>query len=82
MQSIELIQRKLFLLRNYEAVFRGGTVRQTIPICCGQELGLGELLKTAVNTSDVKIDGNSYIMFEATCPVCGQKIPPQWEVKA
>lgn len=80
MQQIEEIQRKLFILRNYEAVFRGDTVRQVKPICCGQELGLGELLKTTVQASDVDINGTAFTLFEVTCPTCGQKIPPKWNV--
>lgn len=81
MQSIEEIQRKLFVLRNYEAVFRGETVRQVKPFCCGQELGLGELLKTTVHASNVEINGSCFTLFEVTCPTCGQTIPPQWNVR-
>ena len=82
MQPIEEIQRKLFVLRNYEAVFKGTAVRQMKPVCCGQELGLGELLKTMVRPADVEIDGNPFTLFEVTCPTCGQSIPPQWDIRA
>ena len=81
MQRIKEIQRKLFVLRNYETVFKGDTVRQIMPVCCGRELGLGELLKTMVRPSDVVIDGNAFTLFEVTCPTCGQTIPPQWDIK-
>lgn len=82
MRPIEEIQRKLFVLRNYEAVFRGADVRQLKPVCCGQELGLGDLLKTVVRPADVEIGGNSFTLFEVTCPTCGRSIPPQWDVVA
>lgn len=82
MQRIEEIQRKLFVLRNYEAVFRGEKVRQVKPVCCGQELGLGELLKTPVHASDVEINGTAFTLFEVTCPTCGQIIPPKWDVRS
>jgi hypothetical protein len=81
MQAIEKIQRKLFVLRNYETVFNGEAVRQVKPICCGLEYGLAELLKAVVHPSAVEIDGNSFTLFEVTCHACGQKIPPQWNVK-
>lgn len=77
MQAIEEIQSKLFILRNYETVFRGESVRQVKPTCCGQELGLGELLKTTVHVSDMKINDSSFTVFEAICPICGQRILPQ-----
>jgi len=80
MQSIEVIQCKLFVLRNYEKVFRGEIVRQVKPLCCGRELGLGDLLKTTVHGSDVEINGKSFTLFEVTCPTCGKTIPPQWDV--
>ncbi|MFA7060522.1 MAG: hypothetical protein WC156_06865 [Pedobacter sp.] len=77
MQPIDEIQRKLFILRNYETVFRGETVRQVKPTCCGQELGLSELLKTTVHVSDMKINSSSFTVFEVICPICGQRILPQ-----
>lgn len=82
MQPIEEIQRKLFVLRNYEAVFKGEVVRQIKPTCCGQEFGLGELLKMAVQPSDVEIDGSFFTMFEVTCPICGKTIEPTWNIRA
>lgn len=82
MQAMETIQHKLFVLRNYEAIFKGETVRQLKPVCCGQELGLGELLKTTVNASNVEIDGSCFTMFEVACPTCGQMIAPKWDVRA
>ena len=82
MRPIEEIQRKLFVLRNYEAVFKGETVRQIKPACCGQEFGLGELLKAVVHPSDVEINGNSFTMFKVTCPICGKTIEPEWNIRA
>ncbi|HEY3309499.1 MAG TPA: hypothetical protein VGJ93_13680 [Desulfuromonadaceae bacterium] len=78
MQSIEEIERKLFVLRNYEEVFKGGTIRQLHPICCGRELALGDFLRTPVSASMVEINGDTFTLFEVTCPTCGVKIPPEW----
>lgn len=78
MQSIEEIERKLFVLRNYENVFKRGIVRQVPPKCCGRELSLGDFLRTPVSPAMVEVGGDTFTFFEVTCPACGNKIPPEW----
>jgi hypothetical protein len=75
---LDEIAKKLFVLRNYDKVFMGAGVRQVLPSCCGQELGLGEFLKIRVQPLDIEINGHLITMFEVTCPVRGRAIPPEW----
>lgn len=76
--GIDEISRKLFVLRNYDKVFRGAGVRQQLPRCCGQELDLGVFLRTQVQPLEVEINGKPVTMFQVTCPTCGRAIPPKW----
>lgn len=76
--GIDEITKKLFVLRNYDKVFMGAGVRQSLPRCCGRELDLGVFLKTRVQPLEIEVNGDIITMFEVTCPECGRVIPPEW----
>lgn len=76
--GLEEIRSKLFVLQNYDKVFRGAAVRQMFPRCCGKEFGLDVFLRTRVQPLEVDVDGDAVMMFEVTCPECGRSIPPEW----
>lgn len=80
MKNLDLdeIRNKLFVLQNYDKVFRGAAAKQMFPRCCGNELDLGAFLNTLVRPLEVEVDGEAVMMFEVTCPECGRAIPPEW----
>lgn len=76
--GLDELRNKLFVLENYDKVFRGAAVRQMFPRCCGKELDLGTFLRTHVQPLEVEVNGEVAMMFEVTCPECGRAIPPEW----
>lgn len=76
--GLDVLRNKLFVLQNYDRVFRDGAVRQIFPRCCGKEFDLGSLLSASVQPREVEVDGEVVMMFEVTCPECGRAIPPEW----
>lgn len=76
--GLDEIRNKLFVLRNYDKVFRGAAVRQMFPRCCGMEFDLDVLLRSRVQPLEVEVNGEVVMMFEVTCPECGRAIPPEW----
>jgi hypothetical protein len=81
MLRLEDVQRKLAILHSYDRVFRGDSVRQVLPRCCGQQFDIGRLLQMEVKEVMVEVEGNQVMMFEVVCPVCGRVVPPEWEIR-
>lgn len=80
MLTLEEIESKLSVLRYYDEVFNGDRVRQQLPACCGRILEFCDLLKSDVKLAYIDIEGDSFTLFEVTCPTCGRMIPPEWSV--
>jgi hypothetical protein len=80
--AMDEVGKKLFVLQNYDAVFKRSNARQMLPTCCGQEFDIDVFLRTGVRPMEVEVDGERVMMFEVTCPKCGRDIPPEWLTKS
>lgn len=53
----------------------GKTVRQVRPRCCGREI---DLENTTVCLNNIWIGGEPFVLLEPYCPICGNKVSPEF----
>jgi hypothetical protein len=60
-----------------DEVFKGHTIRQETPRCCGKTI---DLYKTPVEYHDVQVGSRIFTLFEPRCPECGRWVEPLYSI--
>jgi predicted glycosyltransferase involved in capsule biosynthesis len=75
-------EEKILVTAHMDQVFRGQTIRQTIPVCeCGKVYEEKELCEApAVFFRDVDVFGKTFTLIEPLCPVCKRRIQASFNI--
>jgi len=73
---------KIQITAHVDKVFRGQTIRQTVPVCeCGKVYEEKELCEApAVFFREVDVFGKTYTLIEPLCPVCKRRIQASFHI--
>jgi hypothetical protein len=75
-------EEKILVTAHMDQVFRGQTIRQTIPVCqCGKVYEEKELCDApAVFFREVDVFGKTFTLIEPLCTVCKRRIQASFNI--
>jgi rRNA maturation protein Nop10 len=70
-------EEKLIIAVHAAENFKGMTLRQVRPRCCGREI---DVFDARVNFRDILVGEKRYTLLEPNCPSCGKRVRGQWTI--
>jgi hypothetical protein len=70
-------EEKLIIAVHAVENFKGRTLRQVRPRCCGREI---DVFEAKVYFWDILVGDRIYTLLEPNCPTCGRRVQGQWTI--